>query len=413
MLKVVRWSLRGPLVAAAGVLWLGGPGGSAYAEPQYDPGASDTEIRIGNTAPYSGPFSSYGTVVRTVAATIEKVNDEGGINGRKIVLLSYDDGFLPARTLEQTRKLVERDRVLFMFLGIGGAPQSAVQRYLNQWGVPQLFVSSGSSRWNDPENHPWTMAILPSLKAEARVYTRYALENVSEPRIGVLYQNDDDGKDYLAGVHEELGDRASELIVAELSYEVTDPTVESQIVTLKDREANVFMNFAGGKFAVQAIRKAYDIGWRPLHLMTYYSSSREGILKPAGFEKSKGIMTVTSLKDPSDPKWKDDQEIRTYRATMKEYYPEGAPDDLFNFYGYGVTHALIHVLTEAGDNLTRANIMDVARNMRGVRLPGMLPGISLNTGPDDYAPWEQFYLLRFNGERWEIVSEMIDLERAE
>jgi len=299
---------------------------------------------------------------------------------------------------------------LLMFIGLGTPTQSALHRFLGRRDVPQLLISSGSSKWNDAECYPWSMPGLMSYRTEARLYARHALETVEAPRIGVLYQNDDFGRDYLGGLQAELGPRFDALMVAGQSYEVTDPTIDTQILTLRNSGANVFFNVTSSKFAAQAIRKAYDIGWRPLHFLSYGASSKEAVLVPAGLDKAAGVITVTVLKDPSDPQWANDPEIQAYRDFMAEYYPNGDPDDLYNLAGYAQAHALVHILEAAGDDLTRANIMAQARSMRGVRIPGLLPGITLNTGPDDHAPLEQAYLMRFNGERWEIMGDMIDLQ---
>lgn len=382
--------------------------GSAYSAGKYDPGAGDTEIKIGNTNPYSGPASAYGTIGRAIAAYFQKINDEGGINGRKITFLSYDDGYSPPRTVEQVRRLVEQDQVLFLFQTLGTPTNTAIWKYLNQKQTPQLFVATGATKWGDPQGHPWTMGWQPNYQTEAKVYAKYILENLPNARIGILYQNDDYGKDYVKGLKDGLGDKAKEMIILEQTYEVTDPTVDSQIVNLKNSGADVFFNVTTPKFAAQAIRKVADIGWRPIHFLNNVSVSVEAVLKPAGVEASKGLISAFYLKDPNDPQWKDDPGVKEWLAWMMKYYPEGNVHDLFNAYGYTVAQTLVHVLKQAGDDLTRVNIMQQAANIKDLELSMLLPGIKINTSPTDFYPIEQLQLAKFDGERWVLFGEIID-----
>ncbi len=383
---------------------------AAQAEPKYGPGASDTEIKIGNTNPYSGPASSYGSIGRVISAYVDKLNAEGGVNGRKITFISLDDGYSPPKTVEQTRKLVEQEEVLFLFQSLGTPTNSAIHKYVNKKGVPHLFLASGATKWGDPDNFPWTMGWQPSYQTEARVYASYILQHVADPKIAVLYQNDDYGKDYLKGLRDGLGDRADAMILATQSYETSDPTVDSQVVALKNSGANVFVNIATPKFAAQAIRKVYDIGWRPLQILNNVSISVSRVLKPAGLEKSKGIISSVYYKGPSDPQWTDDPEMAEWRAFMAEYYPEGDLGNSSNVYAYAVVKSLEQVLRQAGDDLTRENIMRQAANLKDLHVPTLLPGIQINTSPSDFRPIEQMQLQRFNGEAWEIFGEIISAE---
>jgi len=381
--------------------------GVAAAEKKYDPGASDTEIKIGQTMPYSGPGSAYATIGKTQVAYFKMVNEGGGINGRKVNLLSLDDGYSPPRTVEQIRKLVEEDEVLFTFQNLGTAHNTAVQKYLNAKKVPQLFVSTGATKWGDPQHFPWTMGWLPPYQHEGRMYAKYLLQNKPDAKVGILYQNDDFGKDYLKGFKDGLGEKASKVIVAEVSYEATDPTIDSQIVSLQASGADVFFDVSIPKFAAQAIRKAYDTGWRPLHLITNVSTSLAAVLQPAGVDKSIGLVSSAYLKDPTDPTWKDDKGIKDYFAFMRKYYPEGNPDDIINVYGYGAAQTLVQVLKQCGDDLTRENVMRQAANLKDLEVPALLPGIRINTSPTDFYPIEQIQLTRFDGKSWVRFGELM------
>jgi ABC-type branched-subunit amino acid transport system substrate-binding protein len=380
---------------------------AAGAHAQDTPGVTDTTIRIGNTNPYSGPASAYSVIAETIRAWFDKLNAEGGINGRTLEFISYDDAYSPPKTVEQTRRLVEGDEVLLVFASLGTATNSAVHDYLNERGVPQLFVASGASKWGDPEGHPWTMAWQPVYTTEADIYARYILENRPEGRIGVLYQNDDYGKDYLDGLRAGLGDKADSMIVAALPYETTDATIDSQIINLKASGADVFLNVATPKFAAQAIRKAAEIGWEPLHLLNSVSQSVGAVLEPAGLDASRGIISAAYLKDAGDPQWADDEEMAAWRAFMDEHYPDGDRNSNLTVYGYAVAQALEHVLRTAGDDLSRENIMKVAAGMDNVHVPMLLPGISMTTSESDYFPLQQMQLMRFTGERWELFGDII------
>ena len=378
---------------------------SAFAA---DPGVTATEIKIGNTNPYSGPASAYGTIGKVIGAYFKKVNDEGGINGRKINYITYDDGYTPPKTVEMVRKLVEQDQVAFVFQTLGTPTNSAIHKYMNQQKVPHLFVATGATKWGDPQNFPWTMGWQPNYQVEGKIYAQYVLKNVPDPKIGILYQNDDYGKDYVKGLKDGLGEPAKKLVVMEQTYEVTDPTIDSQIVNLKNSGANVFYNVTIPKFAVQAIKKAHDIGWKPLHLLNSVSSSVGTVIKPAGFEASKGLITTFYIKDPTDPQWKNDAGYKDWVAFMKKYYPEGNLDDVFNVYGYTVSQSLVYVLKQCGNDLSRANIMKQAASIKDLSLPMLLPGIMLNTSPTDFYPIEQEQLAKFDGERWVLFGELYD-----
>lgn len=372
----------------------------AFAEKQYGPGVSDGEIVIGQTMPYSGPLSAFGTLGRAQAAYFAMINERGGVNGRKIKLISLDDGYSPPRTVEQTRKLVESEQVLLLFSSLGAPTNVSVLKYLNAKRVPQLFIAATGMKWGDPGKYPWTMAFVPSQRTAAAGYVRYVLEKKPQARIGILYQNDDFGNDYLKAVKELLGDNAARMIVSEQAYEFTDPTVDSQIVSLKASGADVFFNFGSPKFAAQAIRKAYDIGWRPLEFISYTAASVSAVLQPAGMEKAAGILSSAYLKDPTDPQWKDDTATRDWVAWMEKYYPLGDRADVYNVYGYAAAQIMVHVLERCGDNLTRENVMRHAGSLKDVRLPMLLPGISLDTSATDYDPVKQMQLMRFDGRQW-------------
>ena len=379
----------------------------AWAQKKYDSGASDTEIRIGNTNPYSGPASAYGTIGKAIAAYFKMVNDQGGINGRKVNFISYDDGYSPPKTVEMARKLVEQDQVLFLFQTLGTPSNTAIHKYMNMRKVPQLHVATGATKWNDPKNFPWTMGWQPNYQTEGRVYAQHILKTRPDAKIGVLYQNDDYGKDYLKGMHDGLGDKAKTMIVAEVSYEVSDPTVDSQIVQLQASGANVLFNITTPKFAAQAIRKAYDIGWKPVHYLNNVSASVGSVLTPAGLEKSVGIITSAYLKDATDLRWANDAAIAQWREFMKKFYPEGNQADVFNVYGYTVAATLAQVLNQCGDNLTRDNVMKQAASMKGFRVETMLPGIRISTDADDFAPIEAVQLERFDGKQWVLFGEVM------
>jgi branched-chain amino acid transport system substrate-binding protein len=378
------------------------------AQKKYDPGASDSEIKIGQTVPLSGPASAYATISKAEAAYFRMINEKGGINGRKINLISYDDGYNPSKTVEQTRKLVESDEVLLTFQSLGTAENAAVQKYLNDKKVPQLFTSTGATRFSDPINFPWTMSGNLSYQTEARIYGRYILANHPDAKIGILYQNDDFGKDYLIGLKQSLGAKAPSMIVAEVAYEPTDPTIDSMIVRIKSRGANLFYNISTPKFAAQAIRKIAELNWKPVHILTVNSSSVGGALKPAGLDASHGIISVNYGKDPGDPTWDNDPGMNAWRTFMDKYYAEGDKNSSLNTYGYSSAQLLTLVLRNCGDNLTRENVMKQATSLKDVRLDLLLPGMVVNTSPTDYHVIKQVQMMRFNGERWEGFGPIIN-----
>jgi len=382
--------------------------GTAVAEKKYDTGATDSTIKIGNTNPYSGPASAYGTIGKTIAAYFTKVNAEGGINGRKIDFISYDDGYSPPKTVEQARKLVESDEVLFLFQTLGTPPNTAIEKYMNAKKVPQLFVATGATKWGDYKDFPWTIGWQPTYQSEGHIYAKYLLEHHPQGKIGILYQNDDYGKDYVKGLKDALGGKMP--IVAELPYETTDPTVDSQIVSLKASGADVFFNVTTPKFAAQAIRKAGEIDWKPLHLLNSVSQSVGAVLQPAGLEYSKNIFSSYYLKDPTDPQWKDDPAYKEWVAFMEKYYPEGDRNSTFPVYGYAVTQSLVQVLKRCGDELTRANVMKQATNLKDEELGMLLPGIKINTSPTDYYPIKQMQMQQFDGQRWVPIGPILSGE---
>jgi len=390
------------------LILLASAGSSAIAQKKYDTGATDTEIKIGNIMPYSGPASAYGVIGKTEAAYFQKINAEGAINGRKITFISYDDGYSPPKAVEQARKLVESDEVLLIFQSLGTPSNSAIQKYMNARKVPQLFVASGATKWNDPQNFPWSMGWQPNYQNEARIYARYILKEKPNGRIAVLYQNDDYGKDYLKGLKDGLGEKAASMIIAEDAYEVADPTIDSHIVKMKSLNADVFVDISGPKFAAQAIRKMAEIGWKPLHFLNNTTVSVGAVMKPAGFDASQGIMSSTYLKDPTDPQWKDDPGIRAWNEFLDKYYPEANRLDSAVLYGYTIAQTLEHVLRACGDDLTRENVMKQAASLKDLELGGLLPGVKINTSATDFAPVSQVQLMRFRGESWERFGDIID-----
>jgi branched-chain amino acid transport system substrate-binding protein len=370
-------------------------------------GISGKEILIGNINPYSGPASAYGTIGRTIAAYFKKVNEEGGVNGRQLNLISYDDSYSPPKTVEMARKLVEQDNVLLIFQSLGTPPNSAIHKYMNAKKVPQLFVATGATKWNDPKHFPWTMGWQPNYQTEARIYAAHILKNHPNAKIAVLYQNDDYGKDYLKGFHDGLGAKAKTMIVKEASYEVTDPTVDSQMAQLQASGANVFFNITTPKFAAQAIRKAYDSGWKPIQYLNNVSASVGSVLKPAGLDKSVGIITTQYIKDPTDPEWNNDKAVNDWKAFMKKYYPEGNLADASNMYGYTVAQTMVQVIKQCGNDLTRANVMKQAANLKNFEIPTLLPGIKINTSATDFAPIESVQLAKFNGKTYDRFGEVM------
>src|ERR1700758_4487172 len=381
---------------------------AAHAQKKYDPGATDTEIKIGQTVPFSGPASAYASIGKTQAAYFKMINDQGGVNGRKINLIQYDDAYSPPKAVEQVRKLVESDEVLLTFQIIGTPSNAAVQKYLNAKKVPQLFAATGASKFTDPKNFPWTMGFNPNYFVEGRIYGQYILKNHPNAKVGVLYQNDDLGKDYLTGIKAGLGGKAASMIVAEASYEVSDPTIDSQILKIKAAGADLFFSASTPKQAAQAIKKIYELDWHPVHILDINATSVGAVLQPADLEACKGVISVNYGKDPADPTWKDDPGMKKYLAFMEKYYPEGDKGSLFNTYGYTTAQLLVYTLKQCGDDLTRENVMKQATSLKDVVLDLSLPGIKLNTSPTDYRVNKQLQMEKFNGERWELFGPILE-----
>ena len=397
--------------AALAVLLAAALASPAMAQKKYDPGASDTEIKVGNTNPYSGPASAYGAIGKSIAAYIKMVNEKGGVNGRKITWISYDDGYSPPKTVEMARKLVEQDEVLFLYQTLGTPSNTAIHKYMNAKKVPQLHVATGATKWNDPKDFRWTMGWQPNYQDEAKVYAKHILQTRPNAKIAILYQNDDYGKDYLKGFEDGLGPTHQKMIVAKASYETSDPTVDSQILQLKASGADTFFNISTPKFAAQAIRAAYDTGWKPVQYLNNVSASIGSVLKPAGFEKAVGVITTAYLKDPADKTWKDDKDVKEFDAWLAKYMPKGNRIDTNYIYGYTVAHALVQVLKQCGDNLTRENVMKQAASMKDFRIGTLLPGITVTTSDKDYAPIQAVQLQRFDGTQYELFGQVIKNDR--
>jgi ABC-type branched-subunit amino acid transport system substrate-binding protein len=398
------------LLAAAALVLTGLASQSAFAQKKYDTGVTDTEIKIGNIEAYSGPASAYGVIGKTEEAYFKMINDEGGVNGRKIDFITYDDGYSPPKTVEQARKLIESDEVFLIFNALGTPTQTAVQKYQNVKKVPQLFVATGASKWNDPKQFPWTMGFQPSYRVEARIFAKYILQNKPDAKVGVLYQNDDFGKDYLAGLKDIFGEKASKLIVAEESYETSEPSIDSHIVKLKDSGADVFVNITTPKFAAQAIKKAAEIGWKPMHLMTDVSISIGAVMQPAGLAASEGVLSAGYLKDASDAQWKNDEGMKKFMTFVGKYMPGSNISDVNLVYGYAAAQTMVQVLKQAGDNLTRDNVMKQAASLKDFAPDTLIPGIKVNTGPTDFAPIEQLKMMRFKNGQWELFGDIISAE---
>jgi branched-chain amino acid transport system substrate-binding protein len=375
-----------------------------WAESRYGPGVSDTEIKLGNTSPYSGTTSPYGTVGKSEAAYFRMLNDQGGINGRRINFISRDDGSSPPKTLEMVRKLIEQDQTLLILSALGTPPNTAIWSYLNENKIPQLFAVSGADKWNDPKNHPWTMGWLPSYRIEARIYARYILDNVSDARIAVLYENDDFGKDYLTGLREGLGANANKMIVAAESYELTDPSVDSQVVRLHSSGSTVLLTAASAKMAAQTIRKIHELGWKPTHFLTNVATSVKAVMQPAGPDNAVGIISAGFLKDPTDPQWQETQEYKEWADWMKKYNSSASSADVLTVWGYSMAQTMAVVLRNCGGDLTRDNVMRQAANLHDLELPMLLPGITISTSADDFAPIKQMQLMKFNGSNWEFFG---------
>src|SRR6185312_5473347 len=406
-MRTIHW-LSASVSALAIALALAPP---AFAQKKYGPGVTDTEIKIGQTMPYSGPASSYGTIGKAEAAYFAMINAQGGINGRKINLVSLDDGYSPPKTVEQTRRLVEEENVLFDFSPLGTPPNSAIHKYMNAQKVPQLFVATGATKWGDPEHFHWTMGWQPTYQTEGHIYAKYILDKLPNAKIAILYQNDDYGKDYVKGFKDGLGDKAAKMIVAEASYETTDPTIDSQIVTLQSSGADVFFDVTIPKFAAQAIRKVHDIGWHPTHFLNSVSNSVGATLTPAGLDASKDIITVEYEKDPTDPTWQNDKAYKDWLAWMDKYYPDGDKKDTFNVFGYNQAATMVQVLKQCGNDLTRESIMKQAANLKNYDAPMLLPGIKVNTSPTDYYPIQQEQLAKFNGKTWDLFGDVLAMNK--
>ena len=402
----------GALLATLGLsgLIIGAAWAPALAQKKYDTGVTDREIKIGNIMPYSGPVSAYGVTGRTEAAYFRKINAEGGINGRKIRFVSYDDAYSPPKAVEQARKLVESDEVFVIFGPLGTPSNTAIQKYMNAKKVPQLFVQSGATRWNDPKEFPWTMGWSPNYQSEARIYARYILKERPSARIAVLYQNDDYGKDYLKGLKDGLGAKAASMIVAEEAYDVSEPTIDSHVVKMKSLGTDVFINITTAKFAAQAIKKSAEIGWKPLHFLNSVSTSIGSVIRPAGVENAQGIISVAFLMDALDPQWKDDPGMKAFDEFLAKDFPEGNRADNQVMTGFNVAQTLVRVLEQCGDDLTRENAMKQAANLNDFRTTNLLPGIKINTSPIDFAPIKQVQLRRFKGETWELFGPTLSSE---
>ena len=394
-------------IASATLLILAASISGASAQKKYDTGATDTEIKIGNIMPYSGPASAYGVIGKTEEAYFKKINAEGGINGRKINFISYDDAYSPPKAVEQARKLVESDEALIIFNSLGTPSNSAIHKYMNAKKVPQLFVATGATKWNDPKEFPWTMGWQPSYQSEGHIYAKYLLKEKPGAKIAVLYQNDDYGKDYLKGLKDGLGEKAASMIIAEESFETTEPTVDNHIVKLKSSGADVFVDIATPKFAAQAIKKVAEIDWKPLHILNNVSASVASVMKPAGFENAQGIISAAYLKDASDPQWDNDPGMKAFYEFMAKDFPEGNKLDQGTVVGYGVAQTLVQVLKQCGDNLTRENVMKQAASLKDFRTEVMLPGIKISTSATDFAPINHLQLMRFKGERWNLFGDVI------
>jgi branched-chain amino acid transport system substrate-binding protein len=383
---------------------------SALAQKKYDTGATDTEIKIGNVEAYSGPASAYGVIGKTEDAYFKMINDQGGVNGRKINFISYDDGYSPPKTVEQVRKLIESDEVFLIFNALGTPTQTAVQKYQNTKKVPQLFVATGASKWNDPKDFPWTMGFQPSYRVEARIFAKYIMKNKPDAKVAVFYQNDDFGKDYVAGLKDIFGDKASSIIVAEESYETTEPSIDSHIVKLKGTGADVFVNITTPKFAAQAIKKMAELEWKPMHLMTDVSISIGAVMKPAGLEASEGVLSAGYLKDASDPQWKDDAGMKKFMAFADKYMPGANLADANLVYGYAAAQTMVQVLKQAGDDLTRENVMKQAASLKDFAPDTVIPGIAINTSASDFAPIEQLKMMQFTNGQWKLFGDIISAE---
>jgi branched-chain amino acid transport system substrate-binding protein len=405
LVRLVLGMLAGVALTAMSVV-----GTAASAAGKYGPGASDTEIKLGQTMPYSGPASAYATIGKVELAYFQMINDKGGINGRKINLISLDDGYSPPKAVEQVRRLVEQDEVLALFQTLGTPSNSAIQKYVNAKKVPHLLLATGATKWADPEHFPWTMGFNLSYQSEGQIYAKYLIKTKPNAKIAILYQNDDFGKDLLKGVMDGLGAAHAKMVVAQQSYEVSDPTVDSQVLSLQSSGADTFINISTPKFSAQSIRKAYDSGWKPLQIINNVGSSVGSVLTPVGLDKSTGLLTLQYYKDPNDPQWKDDPAMLEWRGFMGKYYRDGDPKDASNLYGYLAAQTMVQILKQCGNDLTRENVMKQAANLKNLKLPLLLTGMSLNTSPTDFSPVEQGQLARFTGTLWQGFGDLISTD---
>src|ERR1700704_1606963 len=401
-------TMRNSILSGLAILAIAASGG-ALAQKKYDAGVTDTEIKIGNVMPYSGPASAFAVIGRTEAAYFRMVNEQGGINGRKIDFVSYDDGYSPPKTIEQVRRLIESARVFLLFNVVGTPGNAAIQKYVNQKKVPHIFISSGSARWNDPAHFPWSMAWWPTFRDEARIYAKYIQQMHPDKTVGILYQNDDLGKDYLSGFHEIFGAEASKRIVVQASYEVTDATVDSQIFQIKAAKPDIFINISTPKLPAQAMRRVGELGWKPIQFVSNVSASVEKVMMPAGPDNARGVITATYMKDPTDPQWKDDPGMNEYRDFVARYFPDPAKDDGTAVFGYGAALALPRILEQCGDVLTRDNVMKQMTSLN-MEIGVYLPGIKIRSSPTNYAPISQFQLMKFDGQRFELFGSVIGSE---
>jgi len=398
-------SVRLAALSAAAML-LAASSTTAFAQKKYDTGASDTEIKLGNIVPYSGPASAYGAVGKAQAGYFKMINDKGGINGRKITFISYDDAYSPPKAVEQTRKLVESDEVLLMFSALGTPSNTAIHKYMNAKKVPQLFLATGATKWNDPKHFPWTMGYLPSYQSEGRIYSQYLMKEKPGAKVGVLYQNDDFGKDYLKGLRDGFGDKASSIVIED-SYELTEPTVDSHIVKIKAANPDVVVIFATPKFAAQTIKKIAELGWKPTMIVPGVSVSVGQVLRPAGIENAQGVISAHYAKDATDPQWKDDPDMIAYKEFLAKYVPDGNPADSSLMSGYNIAETMAILLKQCGDDLTRANVMKQAANLKDIQQSTLLPGVKVNTSPTDFAPIDQMQMMKFEGESWKLFGEVM------
>jgi branched-chain amino acid transport system substrate-binding protein len=392
---------------ATAVVTFAAMSGNALAQKKYDTGATDTEIKLGNIMPYSGPASAYGVIGKIEDAYFKMINEHGGINGRKINFISYDDGYSPPKAVEQARKLVESDEVLFLFGPLGTPSNSAIQKYLNTKKVPQLFVATGATKFGDLRDFPWTMGWQPPYQSEGRIYAKYLLKEKPDAKIAIMYQNDDFGKDLLKGLKDGLGAKASSMIVAEESYEVSEPSVDNHVVKLKSSGADVYFSMTTPKFAAQSIKKVAELGWKPIYFQSNVGASVGSVLQPAGFENAQGILSAAYAKDGADAQWDNDEGMKKFYAFLAKYAPDANKADGSVVFGYGQAQTMVQVLKQAGDDLTRENIMKQAASLKDFTPDTLLPGVKINTSATDFYPIEQLQMMRFKGEKWDLFGDII------